>query len=69
MFAGILNGFCYVGSTISSYGLGFIAEHFGWSSVFWTLLGFCFIVAIVWIGYKIFKNHITKNEEDIKFFA
>lgn len=69
MFAGILNGFCYVGSTISSYGLGFIAEHFGWSSVFWTLLGFCVIVAIVWIGYKILKNHITKNEEDIKFFA
>ena len=24
--AGILNGFCYVGSTISSYGLGWIAD-------------------------------------------
>ena len=41
LFAGILNGFCYVGSTISSYGLGAIADNFGWTSVFWTLIGFC----------------------------
>ena len=32
--AGILNGCCYVGSTISSVGLGSIAENFGWSIVF-----------------------------------
>ena len=32
--AGILNGCCYVGSTISSVGLGSIAENFGWPIVF-----------------------------------
>lgn len=36
--AGILNGFCYLGSTVSSYGLGFIADSRGWGAVFTTLL-------------------------------
>ena len=35
--AGIMNGFCYLGSTISAYGLGSFADAFGWESVF-TLL-------------------------------
>ena len=69
MFAGILNGFCYVGSTISSYGLGIIAEHFGWSSVFWVLLVFCLIVAIVWIGYKGYKTRVFGKEDNIKMFS
>lgn len=36
--AGLLNGFCYVGSTLSMYGLGYIAENNGWSAVMYTLL-------------------------------
>ena len=36
--SGILNGFCYLGSTISSYGLGLIADGLGWGAVFQTLL-------------------------------
>lgn len=32
--SGILNGFCYAGSTISSYGLGAIADSAGWNGVF-----------------------------------
>ncbi len=31
LLAGVLNGCCYVGSTISSYGLGWVADHFGWN--------------------------------------
>ena len=38
MLAGILNGCCYVGSTISSYGLGVIADNFSWNGVFILLL-------------------------------
>ena len=52
-YAGILNGFCYVGSTISSYGLGYVAEHYGWTAVFWLLIAVCALVAIIWCGYKI----------------
>ena len=56
LYAGILNGFCYLGSTISSYGLGYIAEHFGWTAVFYFLISFCIAVAVVWCGYKIYSK-------------
>ena len=52
-YAGILNGFCYVGSTISSYGLGYVAEHYGWTAVFWLLIAVCALVAVIWCCYKI----------------
>ena len=38
MLAGVLNGCCYVGSTISSYGLGLVADNSGWNGVFILLL-------------------------------
>ena len=37
--AGILNGCCYVGSTVSTVCLGRIADASGWNAVFLTLLG------------------------------
>lgn len=58
--AGLLNGFCYFGSTLSSYGLGVIADNFGWGSVFVTLLGFCVIAVAVWCVYIVYK-HSIKN--------
>ncbi len=60
LFAGILNGFCYLGSTISSYSLGAIADNFGWTSVFWTLIGFCAVSFVVWFGYAYLKHSIKK---------
>ena len=39
LLAGVLNGFCYLGSTLSAYGLGFIADVGGWNAVFWLLFG------------------------------
>ena len=56
MFAGILNGFCYVGSTLSSYGLGAVADGWGWTAVFYTLLAFCAVVIFVWCLYGLFKK-------------
>ena len=44
--AGILNCCCYAGSTISSYGLGTIADNFGWSGVFRLL----FIASLICVG-------------------
>jgi OPA family glycerol-3-phosphate transporter-like MFS transporter len=61
MIAGVLNGFCYFGSTISSYGLGAIADHWGWSAVFWTLLGVCGAVCLVWCGYTLLKWHTNRR--------
>lgn len=55
-YAGILNGFCYLGSTISSYGLGVIADNFGWTAVFYTLIGFSVAVCVIWCVYYFIKN-------------
>ena len=54
-WAGILNGFCYVGSTISSYGLGSIADCYGWRTVFLCLFAVCAVMAGVCGGYVIFR--------------
>ena len=62
LFAGILNGFCYLGSTISSYGLGVIAQSFSWIAVFWVLIAFCAVVALIWCGYTLYKRILTKKD-------
>ena len=55
LFAGIINGCCYVGSTLSAYGLGAIADHFGWTAVFWTLAGCCAVIFTLWLAYTLIK--------------
>jgi len=62
--AGILNGFCYLGSTLSSYGLGAVADAKGWSMVFILIFSIC--VASIAIGsfYVIFSRiKKEKNNE------
>jgi len=54
--AGILNGFCYIGSTLSAYGLGIIADYFNWMYVFTTLLTVLIIVISIGILYIIFQR-------------
>ena len=60
LFAGVLNGFCYVGSTISSYGLGYISDKFGWSTVFWTLIAFCILICLIWCVYILIKRSLQQ---------
>lgn len=47
LMAGILNGCCYIGSTISSYGLGSVADKFGWNGVFSLLFYICLGAAVL----------------------
>ena len=54
----------YLGSTISSYGLGFIADASGWMAVFYALLGFCVIICTVCTGYIITKRVMKKHIYD-----
>ena len=64
MFAGILNGFCYLGSTISSYGLGAVADSYGWSGVFWLLLILCLFTCFLWLLYVILRTAITRKTKN-----
>ena len=57
LLAGVLNGCCYIGSTASSYGLGAIADNFGWGSVFNLLLIVCIGAVILAAGVSIWERH------------
>jgi len=59
--AGILNGCCYVGSTISAYGLGWVAENSGWNFVFALLASLCFLTVIVAICYAVIPKIKSKT--------
>ena len=61
MMAGVLNGCCYVGSTIASYGLGLVAENAGWSAVFWLLFGVCMAVCVIAGIYLVINRGIKKK--------
>ncbi len=47
LFTGIMSGCGYAGSTISSYGLGAVADHFGWNAVFVLFLVLCLALALI----------------------
>ena len=64
MIAGVLNGFCYAGSTISSYGLGVVADLWGWNAVFYLLLGVSLLVVAVALVYMLIsKRKKMENAE------
>lgn len=67
LLAGILNGCCYVGSTISGYGLGAVASNFGWNSVFVLLVVLCAVAVVIalvsfLVSYVKTKKKTTNNE-------
>lgn len=64
--AGFLNGCCYVGSALSTYGLGLIADEGDWMGVFLLLLGITIISATLAFAYfyieKAKGKKIVKSE-------
>jgi OPA family glycerol-3-phosphate transporter-like MFS transporter len=61
LLAGVLNRFCYLGSTLSAYGLGLIAELGGWDVVFWLLFSLCAAAALISAVYTVVKLCRKKN--------
>ena len=61
MMAGLLNGCCYVGSTIASYGLGLVAETAGWGAVFWSLFAVCMLVCVLAAVYFVINRSIKRK--------
>lgn len=54
--AGILNGCAYVGSTISAYALGALADGRGWLAVFWLLFAVSAVSVVLALAYFSFKK-------------
>ena len=62
--AGVIDGFCYVGSAVSSYCIGMVAEKTGgWNAVFLLLMGVCFLCAVLAVVFGVIrkKKQIGKN--------
>ena len=53
LVAGLIDGFCYLGSAITTYALGSVSESLGWNAVFYILLSICALMFILCIIYSI----------------
>ncbi len=62
LLSGLMNGACYVGSAISSYGLGYFADGFGWSAVFNLMLIVCVVSVVLSLIFLLYKKFIYKQE-------
>lgn len=60
LVAGVLNGFCYLGSTLSTYGLAIIADASGWRAVFVALLIACAAVVVGSGVYFIIRKFLLR---------
>jgi len=63
---GILNGCCYLGSTISSAGLGAISDAYGeWTPVFWLLFIMSLVVVLICVVSAIFTKISNKKKANL----
>lgn len=61
MLAGLLNGACYIGSTLSSYGLGSFADAYGWDAVFMLLGALAALCAITAFVYSFAQKRCKRS--------
>ena len=59
--AGLLNTFCYIGSTVTSYTLGSVADNRGWNSVFIIMLVVCLTAAIICLVGLLSERRLIKR--------
>lgn len=61
LLAGLLNGCCYIGSALSSYGLGVLADRFGWNGVFQTLLWISCVPAVTAVLFSLLSRRKSSS--------
>ena len=59
--AGVLDGFCYVGSAITAYGLGAISDRADWNAVFYLFLGVCLLMILLCAVYTLITARVDKK--------
>ena len=62
--AGFLNGTCYIGTAVSTYVLGYMAEASGWTGAFILLIGVAAFSAVLGLIYLIFSRRKTVKNSD-----
>jgi len=62
MLAGVMNGLTYIGSSISSYGLGAFADAKGWLGVMYLFLAVCVLPVFLEAVYLVVKRVIRKKQ-------
>lgn len=62
--AGLLNTFCYVGSTVTSYSLGAVAQSSGWNAVFLIMLSVCGGAAVICLIGIISEKKLKVKQND-----
>lgn len=64
---GILNGCCYVGSTLSSVGLGALSDYYGeWTPIFVIILIFCALATVISVAVCAIKAIAAKKRTAAK---
>ena len=58
--SGITNAFCYVGSTVSTYALGALADSTGWNGVFFLMFFVTGGAVIISMVYWTFRRVLCK---------
>ena len=56
LIAGVLDGFCYLGSAITAFGMGSVADKYGWDIVFYILLSVCALMIVICLVYFIINK-------------
>ena len=59
--AGIMDGFCYVGSAITAYGIGSLADKFSWHTVLYLFISVCVFTVFVCVIYLLIIKLISRK--------
>ncbi len=66
ILVGLLDGFCYVGSTISTYSLGLLRDNASWQTVLMVLSVICAAIALLSPIYLLIKKIRSNNNKKTK---
>ncbi len=56
LVAGLIDGFCYVGSAAASYGLGSIAENMSWNAIMYLFTALCLLCVLTVVVFLIIQK-------------
>lgn len=62
MIAGVMDGFCYVGSAITAYGIGSLAEQFSWITVLYLFISVCLFTVLICAIYLLITKLLMKKK-------